>query len=113
MIKRSGVPFHQSTDDHIRDIGRDFTGQNSWVAVGSLGKKFDTGVTVPNVVAELFKRKPVGIGVRNYALDRAQWKDLHTTLDIDVPSELRSVCASLHVFSAPWDTKQVSPLLQD
>eukprot|EP00930_Biecheleria_cincta_P047916 TRINITY_DN33316_c0_g1_i1.p1 TRINITY_DN33316_c0_g1~~TRINITY_DN33316_c0_g1_i1.p1 ORF type:complete len:429 (+),score=42.18 TRINITY_DN33316_c0_g1_i1:69-1355(+) len=113
MCKRSGVPFHMSLDDHVRDLGADLSGRKSFVAVGSAGKQFDNPVAAPEVLQQLYAKKAPGIGVRQYNLEPSQWQQLQSDLGLDVPKTLQTCNVSLHVYSVPWDKKGVSPLLMD
>ena len=68
---------------------------------------------VPRELENLFGDKPSGQGVRNYNVEVRQFNSLASAIGLDLPVNLCSTKARVHVYIAPFDRKGVSPLWQD
>ena len=99
---RSGVPFHRSLDDHLRDLGRDLCGTSSFVALGSDGAIFTQAKSVPPSLAAVMATNPVGRGVRIYELDVCLWQDIVKCLEMNISECLLHVPVRANVYACPF-----------
>ena len=113
MIKRLGVPYHLSLDDHVRDLGADFSARRSHVAVGSVGMVWANALEIPSASLPMFEKKAPGRGVRNYDVEGKTWREICAALGIELPSHLQSARTRLHVYKCSYNLKRVSPAYQN